>query len=73
MHTLKTFQYKLPLFSLEKFINLKWDPAVKDKKLYEVMDVYMDWEIECQREIKQYETLIGKANDNKDNCSESGH
>ena len=48
------------------------------QKLYKVMDVFMNWETEHQREIKQYETLTRKTNEKKykgicNNCSKSRH
>ena len=61
----------MPSLPLETYADLKRNPALQDKKLHKVMDVFMDREGECQREIKQHKTLPGSAEDKKgswNNC-----
>ena len=50
-HALQIFQYNMMSSSLEKYVDLNQSPAMEGKKLHKVMDIFMDWERDWQKEI----------------------
>ena len=59
-HALQLLQSEMPSSSPENYKELKQSPAKEGKKLYEVMDKFMDRERDRQ-EIKQCEALSSKG------------